>query len=155
MPCRWKKDEFKKSQGFTLLEVLLVLAILAGTGFILLVKIPVQMEERNLSLASTRLMQDLREARQSALAERIYYEVRFYPSNNTYRIYRQSDLQRSQSLPQGISYANTPSSVRFGANGNVVFLGTNQTGIVALTNGKTTRHIITALISGRVREEIR
>lgn len=155
MPCRWKKDKIKKSQGFTLLEVLLVLAILAGTASVLLVKIPVQMEERNLSLASTRLIQDLREARQSALAENAYYEVRFYPSNNTYRIYRKTELQRNQSLPQGITFANSPSNIRFSANGIIVFLGSDPSGTVTLTNGKTTRHVITALISGRVREEIR
>ncbi|NMA69724.1 MAG: prepilin-type N-terminal cleavage/methylation domain-containing protein [Desulfitobacterium sp.] len=154
MPCRWKKDNQKNTQGFTLLEVLLVLILLGGAGFILLVKIPVQVEERNLSLASTRLIQDIREARQSALGENVYYEVRFYPSNNTYRIYRKTELQRIQSLPKGITFANYPANIRFSADGNTGFLGSNPSGTVALTNGKAIHRVITALISGRVREEI-
>ncbi len=155
MPFRWKTDDYKGSQGFTLLEMLLVLLLLAGTGFILLVKIPVHMEERNLSLASTRLIQDIREARQSSLAENTWYELRFFPGNDTYRIYGNGVLVRTRSLPKGITFANSPTDIRFSATGTTIFPGVYPTGTVALTNGKSIRRVITALISGRVREEIR
>lgn len=145
-----------KGQGFTLLEVLLVLSLLAGVGFVLLVKLPVQMENRNLSLASTQLIQDLRDARASALAENTWYEIRFFQTDNTYRIYREGSLQKSVSLPEKISFANKPNTIRFSAEGSPIFVGSPPlTGSVSLTNGKNTRNIITALITGRVREESR
>ncbi|AGA69883.1 prepilin-type N-terminal cleavage/methylation domain-containing protein [Desulfitobacterium dichloroeliminans LMG P-21439] len=144
------------SKGFTLLEVLLVLTLLAGAGFVLLVKLPVQMENRNLSLASTQIVQDLREARTSALAEDVWYEIRFYESNDTYRIYREGSLVKNSSLPQKISFANRPSTVRFSAGGTTSFVGSPPlTGTISLTNGKSTRNVITALITGRVREEVK
>lgn len=145
-----------KAGGFTLLEVLLVLTILAGAGFVLLVKLPVQLDNRNLSLASTQLIQDLRDTRQSALAENTWFEIRFFQTNNTYRIYREGNLLKNASLPDKITFANKPNTIRFSAEGSPIFLGTPPlTGNISLTNGKNTRNIITALITGRVREEIK
>lgn len=153
---QFKAGRPHRIRGFTLLEVLLILSLLAGVGFVLLVKLPVEMDQRNLSLASTQLIQDLRDARASALSENTWYEVRFFQTNNTYRIYREGLLQKNVSLPEKISFANKPNTIRFSAEGSPIFLGSLPlTGTVSLTNGKQTRNIITALITGRIREELR
>ncbi|HHY27459.1 MAG TPA: prepilin-type N-terminal cleavage/methylation domain-containing protein [Desulfitobacterium dehalogenans] len=151
-----KDGQSDNARGFTLLEVLLVLTLLAGVGFVLLVKLPVQAENRNLSLASTQLIQELRDVRASAIAENTWYEIRFYPSDNTYRIFREGVLEKTIALPEKISFANQPNTVRFSAEGVPIFLGGPiLSGSIFLTNGKDTRYVITALITGRVREEIR
>lgn len=150
------KLKSRHNSGFSLLEVLLVLTLLAGAGFVLLVKLPVQLENRNLSLASTQLMQELRDARQSALAENTWYEVRFYPESNIYKVLKEGNtLVKSIPLPEKIKFYNRPNTIRFSSSGTPIFTGTPPlTGTISLTNGKKTRNIITALITGRVREEI-
>ena len=152
-------DQLKSRRdfGFSLLEVLLVLTLLAGAGFVLFVKLPVQIENRNLGIASTQLVQEIRDAQHSALAENVWYEVRFYASVNIYKIFKEGNtLVKSVSLPEKISFVNQPSTIRFTASGMTYFTGGSPlTGTVTLSNGKKTRNIITALITGRVREEIK
>jgi Tfp pilus assembly protein FimT len=152
------KDGFKngRNRGYSLLETLLVLTLLAGMGFVLLVKLPVQLENRNLALASTQLVQELRNARQSAMSENTWYEVKFYPSESTYKIFREATLVKNIVLPEKIRINNRPSNVRFSATGAPTFSGTSQlTGTIALSNGQKSRNVITALMTGRVREEIK
>lgn len=146
-----------QNSGFSLLEVLLVLTLLAGAGFVLLVKLPVQLENRNLSLASTQMTQELRDARQSALAENTWYEVRFFPEANNYKVLKEGNtLVKSIPLPEKIKFYNRPNTIRFSSSGTPIFTGTPPlTGTISLTNGKNTRNIITALITGRVREELK
>lgn len=152
-----RKLKSRQNSGFSLLEVLLVLTLLAGAGFVLLVKLPVQLDNRNLSLASTQLMQELRDARQSALAENTWYEVRFYPDSNIYKVLREGNtIVKSIPLPEKVQFYNRPNTIRFSSSGTPVFTGTPPlTGTISLTNGKKTRNIITALITGRVREEMK
>lgn len=143
--------------GFSLLEVLLVLILIAGAGFFLLVKLPVQIENRNLSIASTQLVQEIRDARNTALAENVWYEIRFYASNNNYKILKEGNtLIKSINLPPKISFSNQPSTIRFTASGMTYFTGSSTvSGLITISNGKNSRNIITALITGRVREEIK
>lgn len=143
--------------GFSLLEVLLVLTLLAGAGFVLLVKLPIQLEARNLALASTQMIQEIRDARQSALAENTWCEVRFYPETSVYKVVKEgTTLVKSIPLPEKIRISNRPSTIRFSSSGAPTFIGSPPlTGTISLTNGKNTRNIITALITGRIREEIK
>jgi prepilin-type N-terminal cleavage/methylation domain-containing protein len=147
----------RRNAGFSLLEVLLVLTLLAGAGFFLLVKLPVQIENRNLAFASTQIIQELRDARQSALAENTWYEIRFYFEGNSYQVLKQGNiLVKSITLPEKIRFNNRPNTIRFSATGSPIFSGSPPlTGTISLTNGKKTRNIITALITGRIREEIK
>jgi len=62
--------------GFTLLEMLLVLILLAGSGFYLLIKLPMNFEKQHLAFESTQLLEDIRDARQAAMAENIWYSVK-------------------------------------------------------------------------------
>lgn len=145
----------KGNIGFTLLEVLLVLTLLTGTGFVLLVKLPVRVEERNLAIASTQLVQELRDVRQMAMAENTWYRVEFYPQTRSYLVLKEGQkLARQITLPDKIRYYNYPSYVVFNASGTASLSGFNQlTGTISLTNGKQRRDVIVAVITGRVREE--
>ncbi|MDP4161223.1 MAG: prepilin-type cleavage/methylation domain-containing protein, partial [Bacillota bacterium] len=68
-------NELKRGNelGFTLLEMLLVFILIAGSGFVLLVKLPVNLEKEHLTFAATQLLEDIRETRQAALAENNWY----------------------------------------------------------------------------------
>jgi type II secretory pathway pseudopilin PulG len=99
--------------GYTLLETLLVLTILAGAGFFLLLQIPHTMEEKGMEITSTRLLEDLREVQQAAIAGNIWYRVKFYPTTNEYKIFRQGDFRKSVHLLEGVSYANSPPELIF------------------------------------------
>jgi len=136
--------------GFTLLEILLVLALVAGAGFSLMVRLPLHYDSRNLAAASTRLMEELRDARQAAMAENVWYEVRFFPDTNTYQITRMGIRVKDIALPAGIKMLNRPPYLRFYATGIpdqgvTIALGT--------VNGKEQRKVIVAGVSGRIRTE--
>ena len=73
MSKAWGKD-----RGFTLLEILLVLILLSGAGFVLLIKLPINFDKEHLDFATTQLLEEIRDARQAALAENNWYQVKFY-----------------------------------------------------------------------------
>jgi prepilin-type N-terminal cleavage/methylation domain-containing protein len=138
--------------GFTLLELLLVLTILAGSGFILLAKISLQSQNRNLAIAGTRMLEELREARQAAMTENTWYRVNFYPDNNSYRVINSAELVKEVFLPAGVKFLGYPNpdhvvfnALGMPAQGTTVRLGTE--------NGKEGRNIIIASVGGRIREE--
>ncbi|MDR3288585.1 MAG: prepilin-type cleavage/methylation domain-containing protein [Peptococcaceae bacterium] len=143
----------KADNGFLLLEILLVLLILAGGSFALLVKIPGQRDGRNLATASTRMLEELREARFAAMSENISYQVNFYPDTNTYQITRAGTLVKDVALPEGVVYLDRPSVARVTFNaagapgqGTTITLGT--------ADRKQSRKIIVAPVGGRIREQI-
>lgn len=135
--------------GYTLLELLLVLALLSGAGFVLLVKLPVQQNERNLALAATQLTQEIRDARQAALSEHSWYEVRFFYSLGFYRITREGKLIKDIYLPKGVVIENVPADFRFAAMGTP-----NIGGTINLKAGKLKKNVIVMPVTARVREEI-
>lgn len=141
MPQRW-------SSGYTLLELLLVLALLSGTGFVLLAKLTVQQNERNLSIAATQLTQELRDARQAALSEHTWYEVKFFYSSRLYRVTRAGKIVKDIYLPKGVTFYNNPNDFSFTASGTP-----NIGGTVALSAGKLRRNVILMPVTARVREE--
>lgn len=139
----------RSSSGYTLLELLLVLILLSGAGFVLLAKLPVQQNERNLALASTQLTQELRDARQAALSERTWYEVRFLYAARLYRITREGQKVKDIYLPKGVTFYNNPANFRFSASGTP-----NIGGTISLSAGKLRRNVILMPVTARVREEI-
>ncbi|WP_425807632.1 prepilin-type cleavage/methylation domain-containing protein [Desulfitobacterium sp. Sab5] len=136
------------SLGYTLLELLLVLALLSGTGFVLLAKLGVQQKERNLSIAATQLTQELRDARQAALSERTWYEVKFFYSARFYRVTCAGKTVRDIYLPKGVTFYNDPNDFSFSASGTP-----NIGGTVALNAGKLRKNIILMPVTARIREE--
>lgn len=139
----------RSSPGYTLIELLLVLALLSGVGFVMLVKLPVQQNERNLALASTQLTQELRDTRQAALSERTWYEMEFFYTQGFYRIFREGKWIKDVSLPKGVIIENAPADFRFYASGSPSVGGT-----ITLKAGNLKKNVIMMPVTARVREEI-
>ena len=139
----------KQCQGFTLLELTLVLAILAGSGFFLIIKLPLHLQSQSLSLTSAQLLTELRDTRQAALAENTWYQIKFYYELNCYRILRQGVLVKQIDLGEGVVFGNRPPDLIFNA------VGTPSVGLTVLlqnTAGEQ-KKVIIAPVSGRIREE--
>lgn len=137
-------------RGFTLLEMVLVLIILSGSGFVLLFKLPIVFEKERLAFASTQLLAEIRDARQAALAENNWYEVKFYleDGNHNYKIFRQGTRVKDIHLKDGIRFEGQPDNLIFNASGRSV--GTT----ITLSNslgGK--RSVVVAPVSMRIREK--
>jgi len=138
--------------GFTLLEMLLVLILLAGSGFYLLIKLPMNFEKQHLAFESTQLLEDIRDARQAAMAENIWYSVKFYyTDHHHYKIYRQNKMQKDVYLTDGIEFLGKPGD----ENGELQFnaLGRGAGTTITLTNtlGEH-RSIVVAPVAMRIRE---
>jgi len=135
--------------GYTLLEILLVLMILAGAGFFLLIQIPNDTQEKGIELSALRLLEDLREVQQAAMADNIWYKVKFYPATSTYKIFRQGEFIRSVVFQEGVRFGNSPPEVIFQP------IGAPTVGMtVVLKTTEKERHVIIAPIMGRMRIEI-
>ena len=133
----------------TLLEVLFVLTILAGTGFVLLAKFPHHLQSQRLAQASTQLLEELRDARQAALAENTWYQVRFYREGKYYQVLRGGVLVRNISLPGGVTFLNRPPDLIFNPTGAPSI---GATIVLRAVNGEEKR-VIVAPVAGRIREE--
>ena len=137
-------------RGFTLVEILLVLILLAGAGFVLLIKVPINFEQQRLTFASTQLLEEIRDVRQAALAENNWYEVRFYlqDGDNHYQILRQGTRVKDIHLKDGIQFVGQPGNLMFNASGRSV--GTT----ILLTNASGERKsIVVAPVGMRIREK--
>lgn len=131
------------------MELILVLAILAGTGFILVIKLPQQVHSQSLTLTSAQLLAELRDARQAAMSENTWYQVKFYCEPRYYRIMRQGVLVKQISLEEGIVFGNKPPDLIFNA------AGTPSVGLTVLLENpeRVRKKVIVAPVSGRIREE--
>lgn len=148
----------KSSYGFTLIEVMLALAILAGCGLLLLVKLPAQTEKENLENAAAKLLGDLREAHQAAIGENVWYKVTFAIYDGNYRVYRgpgttgMTTKVKEVKLPEGINLTTGSGPV------NELYFypaGTPSGGkTITLTDSRgESRQVIVAPVECRIREE--
>jgi len=139
----------KNMSGYTLLEILIVLTFLAGVSFFLILKIPSYIQEKNIEISATRLIEDLRETQQAAIAASSWYMVKFYPSTGEYKIFREAEHIRTVKLLKGVYFGNHPTDIMISSS------GAPSPGItVILKHGKYERHIIVAPVMGRIRLEI-
>lgn len=137
-------------RGFTLLEMVLVLIILSGAGFMLLIKLPIVFERERLAFTSTQLLEEIRDVRQAALAENNWYEVKFYLSDgdHNYKIFRQGTRVKDVHLQDGIKFVGQPGNLTFNASGRSV--GTT----ITLTNSVgEQRSVVVAPVGMRIREK--
>ena len=146
-----KRDERAKGndRGVTLLEMLLVLVLLAGAGFVLLIKLPVNLERERLAFATTQLLEDIRDTRQAALAENTWYTIKFYyqAGDQHYQIFRQGTRVKDVYFKEGILFFGSAQDLSFNAMGR----GGGST--IILTNSKgERRNIIVAPVGMRIRE---
>lgn len=125
-----KRAPKKTEKGFSLVEFMLVIAIL---GFLLAVAVPVWdtfVSSSNLSAAVRQVATDIRDAQGEAMAELKYYGIAFDVVNNSYKVYAADTLPTPPSnlfagsayqvswreyglnpitLPQGIVFQKTAS----------------------------------------------
>ncbi|HHV63651.1 MAG TPA: type II secretion system protein [Peptococcaceae bacterium] len=135
--------------GYTLLEILLVVAILAGAGFLLYLKIPSDLQKRGIELSATRLLEDLRETQQAAMATNAWYRIKFFPATNEYMIFKEGQYIRTVSLAEGVSFAGNSSEL------TLLPTGAPTVGMtIILKAGSLERRIIIAPVMGRTRIEI-
>ncbi|GAB6171421.1 prepilin-type N-terminal cleavage/methylation domain-containing protein [Paradesulfitobacterium aromaticivorans] len=136
-------------RGATLLELLLVLVILAGSTFVLGVKLPGHLQSGRLAQASTQLLEELRDARQAAMSENTWYQVRFFYEDKYYQILRVGTQVRNVRLPDGVSFVTAPQDLQFNAAG-IPNVGMT---ILLRTKSGEERKVIVAPVAGRIREE--
>ncbi|MDR3586644.1 MAG: prepilin-type N-terminal cleavage/methylation domain-containing protein [Desulfosporosinus sp.] len=137
-------------RGFTLVELLLVLILLSGAGFVLLIKLPINFAQQHLDLASTQLLEEIRDVRQAALAENNWYQVKFYLQNgdNHYQIFRQGTRLKDVHLKDGIQFVGQPADLMFNATGRSV-----GTTIVLTNSAGERRSVVVAPVGMRIREK--
>lgn len=139
----------KNISGYTLLEVLIVLTIFAGAGFLLLLEIPRNIQQKEIDISATKLMEDLRETQQAAIAGNVWYRVKYYPLSNEYKVFREGDFVRSVSLQKGVRFGNNPPEL------TLLPTGAPVTGMTVILNaGKFERRVIIAPVMGRTRIEM-
>lgn len=139
----------KTEKGYTLLEILLVLVLLAGAAFFLLIHLPQDVKAKGIELSAERLLADLREVQQASIAGNVYYRVKFYPESGEYKIFRQGESWRSVVLQEGVSFGNSPPELFF------LPTGAPAPGMtIVLKAGERERRIIIAPVMGRIRLEI-
>ncbi len=139
-----------KDRGFTLLELLLVLMLLSGAGFVLLIKLPIHLEKERLTIATTQLLEELRDVRQTAMAENNWYQVKFYRDigDHNYKIFRQGTRVKDIYLKNGIEFDTQPTNLVFNA------LGRSEGSTITLKNSTgEQRNVIVAPVGMRIREE--
>ena len=108
MNAFWSKIE--NPQGFTLLELMVVVAIIATLSSLMLSSFTSDLERINLNNAAQVMQSELRLMQAKAVAEGQYYEMRFDFTLNRYRIFRGSNLIKVIVFEPGISYFYTRTS---------------------------------------------
>lgn len=148
MPNQQDND---KNFGFTLLEMLLVITLLAGAGFVLLIKLPMNFEKQQLDLATTRLLGEIRDTRQAALAENNWYRIKFYypTGDHYYQIFGQGTRLKNVYLNDGVRFLGSPQEIQFNATGRSI---TGATIVLTSPSGKQ-RSVIVAPVGMRIREK--
>lgn len=138
-----------KDLGFTLLEIILVLTLLAGAGFVLLIKLPINFEKERLDLAATQLLEEIRDVRHAALAENNWYAIKFYyQSEHHYQIFRQGTKLKDVYFKDGVRFFGSPQDLQFNASGRSV-----GSTIILTTPSGMRRSVIVAPVGMRIREE--
>jgi len=140
-----------KDLGYTLLEMLLVLILLAGAGFVLLIKLPMNLEKQQLAFETTQLLAEIRDTRQAALAENTWFEMKFYvlEGDHHYKIFRQGiNRVKELHMKDGIEFVGQPSDFRFDAAGRSI-----GKMIVLTSPSGEQRRVIIAPVGMRIREE--
>ena len=139
-----------KDKGFTLLEMLLVLILLSGAGFVLLVKLPIHFDKERLAFESTQLLEEIRDTRQAALAENNWYAVKFYPQegDHHYQVFRQGTKVKDVHLKEGIKFLGQPGNLTFNAAGRSV----GATIVLTGPSGER-KSVVIAPVGMRIREK--
>ena len=140
-------------KGFTLIELVIVFAIIVILAGISLASFRNIQPNIKLNGAARNLVTDLRYAQQLAIAEQIDYGVFFSTSTHGYKILKHENTTTTikvVSLPGGISYGSitplTGYEMRFNSYGAV-----KEEGSISLINDQNTSTTVTVSPSGFVK----
>lgn len=142
------RDKWQEDWGFSLLELLLVIAIVGIIGVVALPRMGSLHSEKQLEKAAQLMATEMRYIRQNAMASGKTCIIYFLDSSNLYRV-NTPDENRYERLPEGISYScnNFPGRLSFNRRGIP-----NRAGTLSLVNEKGDKlYIIVNLKTGRVR----
>lgn len=151
---------FISINGFTLLEVLIVITFLGLITGIVIPKYHQTINHQQLRAIGDELINDLRYVQQRAMAEGGYFDIRFYQFANPprYLIYKETGLLKRKDMPLGILITDVTFPILGPAQGvRFIFSGISSPGgTVEFTNsyGKKVR-VITTPVTARVRLEER
>ena len=112
----------------------------------LLVQIPHNIQEKGADISATRLLEDLRETQQAAIANNVWYRVKFFQHTNEYKIFKQGEFVRSIFLQKGVSFGNDPQEL------TLLPTGAPSVGMTVILKTDTIeRRVIVAPVMGRMR----
>ncbi|MFZ3156393.1 MAG: GspH/FimT family pseudopilin [Smithella sp.] len=147
--------KIKSTKGFSLIEILIVIAIMAILLSIAAPNFNAWRQNRNLNEAVGALMGDLNFARQSAITQNVNYKVTFNNTANTYTVQggtynATKNLSNFGSGTFIYSQNFNSSTVTFQPRGTLSGIG----GTVSLKNSRNSCINIVVNTMGRVRKDI-
>ncbi|NLZ52781.1 MAG: prepilin-type N-terminal cleavage/methylation domain-containing protein [Thermoanaerobacteraceae bacterium] len=141
----------KSSKGFTLIEVVLVIAILGLLSIIIVPDLKRTLAKYKLEVAAQELAQNIRLTQQKSITEGVSYKIVLdlnRKDNYQMLLGRRGKLIK---LPSGVYFDWTTYSE---VNKTLVFYPTgapNRGGTIAIANGEDTLYVIISVATGRVR----
>lgn len=144
-------ENSRQNRGFTVIELLTVLAIMAIMAAVVLPRVTV-LSRWKLESAAKGLASDLRLVRQEAITTGQVSRVVFYVFTNRYQV-RLPGEDRWVNLPEGVSYEGSttflgnPPNVHFNKQGHPSGGGT----VIFKSDQGEKRYIIVTPVTGRVR----
>lgn len=137
--------------GYTLIEVVMVIAVLSLLSTIILPDFKKTLSKYKLEVAARELAQNIRLAQQKTITEGVTYKIVFdLHRMDNYQLLagRRGKLIK---LPSGVlldwtTYSDVDKTLSFNPSG-----APNRGGTIAITSGKNTLYVIVSVATGRVR----
>jgi type IV fimbrial biogenesis protein FimT len=145
----------RRESGFSLIEVLVVMGLVAILAGITVPTIAASMTRYVLISASQQVASTIRSARVKAVSRNEIVRVRFnHPANGQYQILdsADADLGEAQQLPAGAAFGDISGDVEFDNSGRVTHVGGGPAPVtIVVSNGDEDQdRTITVAASGRV-----
>jgi prepilin-type N-terminal cleavage/methylation domain-containing protein len=140
---------FLSSRGFTLIEIIVVVALIAMLSTIILPDFKSNLRDYRLNIAARQMAQNIRLVQQKAMSEGVPWRIVFHSSSNNYKINQGFKLWKQVNLPDGVEFVYigfSEKTLTFYPSGAAVPAGT-----VKLTNNSKSLYIIVSVATGRVR----